>query len=59
MIAQEEPDSNDMNKIHQLHPNCSEISTFIMTEIENIEIINIKKGVRQGCILSPLLFDLY
>jgi len=34
-------------------------SAVIRTEFGNTDRFNIKKGVRQGCILSPVLFNLY
>lgn len=49
-------DSCDINIIYEVYWNQN---AFVSTEVGNTKIINIETGVRQGCILSTLLFNLY
>lgn len=49
-------DSRDVRIINNLYFNQTAI---IEEETETSEEIEIKRGVRQGCVLSPLLFNIY
>jgi len=48
-----------MHLIQLLRGLYEDQSAVIRTEFGNTDRFNIKKGVRQGCILSPVLFNLY
>src|SRR6218665_2176972 len=43
----------------QLLKGLYEDQSAVITEFGNTDRFKIKKGVRQGCILSPFLFNLY
>lgn len=49
-------DKNDINIIKELYWNQKAI---MRTHVGDTDEIDIQRGVRQGCVLSPLLFNLY
>lgn len=55
-LQRKDLDPDDIRIIQNLYWNQD---AFVRTQSGDTEAINIQKGVRQGCVLSPMLFNLY